>query len=61
MNYEMVMGLVRHLLTFGGGIVIAKGWADEATVTQIVAGAVALGGVIWSFLSKKPAALPPAA
>ena len=53
MNWEMVSGLIRHLLTFGGGIMIAKGYTDEATSQTIVSGLVALIGAIWSVMAKK--------
>ncbi len=53
MNWETIAGVIRHILTFGGGYVVANGWADDATMQQVVAGAVALGGVVWSYLSKK--------
>jgi hypothetical protein len=49
---EQVLGIVRHTLTFVGGIVIAKGIADEAVVTEIVGGVVALVGAIWSIVTK---------
>jgi hypothetical protein len=50
---EQIMGIVRHSLTFLGGIVIAKGYADDAMVTEIVGVAVTLSGAIWSILAKK--------
>lgn len=53
MNWETIAGVIRHILTFGGGYVVAKGWADDATVQTAVAGVVAIGGVIWSALAKK--------
>jgi len=50
---EQVLGVVRHALTFLGGIVIAKGYADNAVVTEIIGAAVTLVGAIWSVLAKK--------
>jgi hypothetical protein len=49
---EQVLGIVRHSLTFIGGIIVMKGIADEATVTEIVGGIVTLTGAIWSIISK---------
>jgi hypothetical protein len=43
-----IFGIVRHILTFGGGIVVAKGYIDEQTMLQIVAAIVSLAGVVWS-------------
>lgn len=53
MSKEQVMGVVRHVLTFGGGFVIAKGWASEADIATAVAALVSLVGVVWSFFDKK--------
>lgn len=56
LNWETISGVLRHILTFGGGYVVAKGYADDATVQTVVAGLVALGGVVWSAASKKKTA-----
>ena len=53
MNWEMVSGLLRHLLTFGGGFAVAKGWFDEATMTALVGAFVTIGGAIWSMVAKR--------
>jgi hypothetical protein len=53
LTQEQILGIVRHGLTFIGGIVVMKGLADEATVTQIVGGVVTLIGAIWSVVVKK--------
>ncbi len=52
MNKEQVLGIVRHTLTFVGGILIMKGLVDETTVTEIVGGVVTLAGTIWSVIEK---------
>lgn len=52
MSKEQVLGIVRHSLTFVGGILIMKGLIDEATVTEIVGGVVTLAGTIWSVIEK---------
>lgn len=49
---EQVMGIIRHTLTFVGGIVVAKGLVDEATVTEIIGGVLTLTGAIWSIVAK---------
>ncbi len=53
MNKEQVLGLLRHILTFAGGIVIAKGLVEESLYTELVGGVVALVGTVWSIVSKK--------
>lgn len=54
MNKEVVLGLVRHLLTFGGGLLVTKGAVDAGTVEIIVGSVVTLVGAVWSVLQKKP-------
>jgi len=49
---EQVMGIVRHSLTFIGGIIVAKGYIDNATVTEIVGSVVTLAGAVWSIIDK---------
>jgi hypothetical protein len=50
---EQVLGIVRHALTFAGGIVVMKGWADESVVVEITGGIMTLAGAIWSVITKK--------
>jgi hypothetical protein len=50
---EQVLGIVRHVLTFAGGIVVAKGLVDESTVNEIIGGVITLTGTIWSVVAKK--------
>jgi hypothetical protein len=49
---ETILGIIRHLLTFGGGWLVAKGYIDEASATEIVGAVTTLVGVVWSGLSK---------
>ncbi len=58
MTKEKLLGIVRHVLTFGGGILIAKGLMDDGTLTEIIGGVTTLIGTIWSLLSKKTTATP---
>ncbi len=53
LTQEQVLGIVRHTLTFVGGIFIAKGLVDETTVTEIIGGVITLTGAIWSIVAKK--------
>jgi len=47
------MGFVRHILTLGGGVLIAKGYADESMVNEMIGALVTVIGFGWSFLHKK--------
>jgi hypothetical protein len=49
---EQILGIVRHALTFIGGIVVMKGLTDETTVTEIIGSVMTLTGAIWSVISK---------
>lgn len=50
---EQILGIVRHSITFIGGILVMRGLVDETIVTEIVGGAVTLAGTIWSIIVKK--------
>lgn len=52
MNKDQVLGIIRHTLTFVGGFLVMKGLTDEAMVTEIVGGVVAIVGSIWSIVAK---------
>lgn len=56
MNQEQVLGVIRHTLTFVGGILIAKGIATEALTTEVIGAIVTLVGSIWSFFKNKATA-----
>lgn len=54
-TWETVSGLVRHALTFLGGFVVAQGWVDEATMTELVGALMTIIGTVWSVWAKKAA------
>lgn len=53
MSKEQVIGVLRHVLTFVGGLFILKGYLDESLVNEIVGGVATLVGTVWSVISKK--------
>ena len=53
LNKEQVMGIVRHALTFIGGIVVMKGLVDETVITEVIGGVMTVVGAVWSILDKK--------
>ena len=53
MNKEQVLGIVRHVLTAVGSILVLKGYSDEVTITSIIGGLMASIGGIWSIIDKK--------
>jgi hypothetical protein len=52
MKKEQVLSILRHTLTFLGGIVVMKGLIDETTATEIIGGVVTLVGLIWGVVDK---------
>jgi hypothetical protein len=52
MRKEQVLGILRHSLTFIGGLLVMKGLVDETTATEIVGGVITLVGTIWSIVEK---------
>jgi hypothetical protein len=52
---EQLLGIVRHTLTFVGGIVVMKGLVDESTMAEITGGVLTLAGAIWSIIAKNKA------
>jgi len=56
MSKEKVLGIVRHTLTFVGGIIVAKGFIQETATEELIGGIMTLIGVLWSIIDKnKPA------
>ena len=53
MSKERILGIVRHTLTFVGGLLVMKGIVDEAMASEIIGGVMTLTGTIWSIFEKK--------
>lgn len=56
MQKESALGIVRHVLTFGGGLVTANGYASADEVTSGIGAVVTAFGVCWSIYDKFQAA-----
>ena len=52
MKKEQFMGIIRHTLTFVGGILVTKGLLDEGMASEIIGGVITLIGSIWSVIDK---------
>lgn len=52
MKKDQVLGVIRHTLTFVGGLLVMKGIVDETTITEIVGGVITLVGAFWSLVDK---------
>ena len=55
MTKEQVLGLIRHALTFVGGILIIKGIAAEGIVDEAIGAVVTAVGAVWSVFKNKAA------
>lgn len=53
MNKEKFEGLTRHILTFAGGFIVAKGWVSEDVFAEIVGVLVSIVGIVWSIKNKE--------
>jgi hypothetical protein len=53
MKKEQTLGIVRHVLTFVGGVVVMKGLATDSMVQEIIGTALTLVGSIWSVVAKQ--------
>jgi hypothetical protein len=50
---DQLLGVIRHALTFIGGILITKGLVDEGLFSKITGGILTLTGAVWSIINKK--------
>jgi hypothetical protein len=53
MTKEQIQGIVRHGLTFIGGIVVMKGLATDAVVQELIGTSLTIFGLVWSIASKQ--------
>ena len=53
MNTEQIQGIVRHLLTFIGGIVVMKGLTTDSVVQELIGASLTVFGGVWSIIVKK--------
>ena len=58
MTREQFLGLVRHGITFIGGIIVAKGNFDPSTLDTFTGVGVALAGLIWSAMADEKRVTP---
>ena len=50
---NLVLPLLRHALTFIGGLIAAKGYLDESSVSEIVGATISIVSVLWMTFEKK--------
>ena len=52
MNKDKILGIIRHGLTFLGGVLVTQGVIDDALFTELFGAAMTLIGGIWSVIDK---------
>lgn len=52
---EVILGIIRHLLTAGGGVLVSNGILEAGQVETAVGAVLALVGIVWSVWDKKKA------
>lgn len=55
MNKQSILGIVRHILTFAGGYIAAKGIVDQAMVNEAIGAIMTIAGIAWSVAEKRSA------
>ena len=53
MNKEQVLGIIRHTLTFIGGILIIKGISNEEVINETIGIVITAIGSIWSLIKNR--------
>jgi len=53
MNKEQVLGMIRHALTFIGGVLVIKGLSSEAQVAETIGAVMTAVGFLWSVIKNK--------
>jgi hypothetical protein len=52
LSQSQMIGIIRHVLTFIGGILVTDGTINSTTENQIIGSLMALIGLIWSIVTK---------
>ena len=53
MKKELTLGVIRHALTFLGGVLVMKGIIDAEVVTELSGAVMTLVGGVWSIWDKR--------
>jgi hypothetical protein len=53
MSKDVILGLIRHVLTAAGGLLVAKGRLDVTDMDTIAGAVVTIIGGIWSVYDKR--------
>lgn len=53
MTWDTIQGVLRALLTFGGGYLVANGTLDNAMLDNGIGAVLLLGSIVWSIIHKQ--------
>lgn len=49
---EKVLSIIRHSLTFAGGLLIMRGYLDAKELQEISGGIITVVGTVWGVVAK---------
>jgi hypothetical protein len=52
MKIDIILGLLRHVLTLVGGYYVSKGQIDQSSVDTVIGAVTSVAGVAWSVKHK---------
>jgi hypothetical protein len=52
MKKEQIFGVIRHTLTFVGGLLVMKGIIEDSVLESLISGIMTITGIIWSVVEK---------
>jgi hypothetical protein len=55
---DIIAGIIRHLLTAAGGVLVAGGYLTSDQWTTIAGALAIIVGVVWSVIAKRAASDP---
>lgn len=55
MDSTVIGGIIRTVLAAAGGVLVTKGYVDDATLQALIGALITLGTGVWSIIAKKNA------
>lgn len=53
MKKQQALSMIRHTLTFVGGLLVMRGTVDEGTVNELSGAVIALVATVWGIVEKQ--------
>ncbi len=53
MKKDHFLSILRHTLTFAGGLLVAKGTIDEGTANELGGAVITVAGILWGLFDKQ--------